>query len=149
MMKKIASIVLSFGLVFAMTGCNNNKNKEDPHKYTKFTKEELDALPDVYVEVYYYNWGEEIQEKEKIFFTYDETMYNACNIPIDGLYRTEIKNTPGYIMSSYLKDEISIPHIKDGEKLIVEVDYEKHTLTAHVEPVGEIMTELQTEANTQ
>lgn len=145
MMKKIAALFLSFSLAFAMIGCDFFEDDDDPHKYTKYTNEEIKALRDIEVEVYYYNWGAKVQEEEKVYFTYDRTAYNAVNIPRNGIYRTIIKDIPGYIMSSYLNKKITIPDVKEGEKLIVEIDYDEKTLIAHGEPIGENTTETQTE----
>ena len=146
MKKKLAALFLSFSLAFAMTGCDFFEDDDDPHKYTKYTNEEIKALRDIEVEVYYYNWGAKVQEEETVYFTYDRTAYNAVNIPRNGIYRTIIKDIPGYIISSYLNKEISIPEVKEGEKLIVEIDYDEKTINTHGEPIGEITSEIKTES---
>ena len=127
---RFKAFTLATALSATLVGCNtNNSNKE----YTKYTNEDIQAMIDIEVDVNYNNYNDEIYKKKKIYFTYDNTAYNAVNITHDGTAHTHIKNIDGHIYSSYLKKQIDVPKANEDEKIIVNVDYQDKTLEAHTE----------------
>ena len=128
--KMLKTLTITAILSTSLVGCGTKKSDI---QYQKYSSEELYSFADIDVYINYSNWNEDIKQKEKIFFTYGETMYNAGNIQDDGTFHTQIKNIDGQIYSYYLKKEIDIPKANEDEKIVVNVDYKNRKLEANTE----------------
>ena len=130
--KLVKVLTLASLASISLFGCSPKKTNNDNVK-TKYTQQDFYDMDDIDVEINYKNYTPEIKNKEKIYFTYDNTAYGFAGIENDGKSKLIIKPLDGVIYSSYLDEIIDIPKVNEDEKLIVNVDYQDKTLEAHAE----------------